>query len=500
MRKIFSFLIAVVIFFGSFTPAYAQQQKLRVYYAGAEGAVLSALKLGKQFVLVSDPGQADVLVLNGAIPPGAAESYHAGAGLLLILGPGLQAGETSALLGMPVDLSRQENAISLDNAPGASGGMLADVLWNSSPQVRERYAVSGVGSPAQPLVSGYDNHEWVLWSLPTSQGRGETYVFNAFLEGSNPQIQEWAYFNYLVYNLVTRAGGHAPLSFAAYPASPVPHAAERNGLILLMTSLLVTAGLAFVVVRRYSRAHPELLDALVTGQAAYAANQASTEWEEVGFHRPLGGFLLALMMGLVLFIPLIIYQSLILPVYILPSAQALGIWGRVTQFFNLLWTFFDMGTGLAFIKFFSEYRVNDPRKAIQYGQVFVWWQALSGGFPGGPGCVDLQPVSTANRLRPVCLERHHSHVYPDPRVLRSDEECFTRLAALGLRHRPGNRLQPDFSHAHPTGHGTDDGSLGAQQPGLRTRNGRPARHGSRRLRDRSTDFHIGPLAVPPAGL
>ena len=37
-----------------------------------------------------------------------------------------------------------------------------------------------------------------------------------------------------------------------------------------------------------------------------------------------------------------------------------------------------MGTSIAFIKFLSEHRVNDPKKGIQYGQVFVWWQALSG--------------------------------------------------------------------------------------------------------------------------
>jgi hypothetical protein len=26
----------------------------------------------------------------------------------------------------------------------------------------------------------------------------------------------------------------------------------------------------------------------------------------------------------------------------------------------------------------SQYRVHNPRRAIQYGQVFVWWQVLSG--------------------------------------------------------------------------------------------------------------------------
>ena len=111
---------------------------------------------------------------------------------------------------------------------------------------------------------------------------------------------------------------------------------------------------------------------------SFQVHEEKTEWENVGFHRPLSGFLVALSIGLVLFIPLIIYQNLILPSYILPSAQALGIWGRVTQFFNLAWIFFDMGTSIAFIKYLSEHRVQDPKKGIQYGQVFVWWQALSG--------------------------------------------------------------------------------------------------------------------------
>jgi O-antigen/teichoic acid export membrane protein len=88
--------------------------------------------------------------------------------------------------------------------------------------------------------------------------------------------------------------------------------------------------------------------------------------------------LVALTTGIILFSPLIIYQNLILPSYILPSAEALGIWGRVTQFFNLAWYFFDMGTSVAFIKYMSQYRVDDPKRGIQFGQVFVWWQALSG--------------------------------------------------------------------------------------------------------------------------
>ena len=205
-------------------------------------------------------------------------------------------------------------------------------------------------------------------------------MVNAFLENdeTNPQIQQWAYYNYLIYHLVARAAEQSPLSFADYPGSPVPHAAERNALWGVLGLLLITTFGAFFWVRRYSQKHPEALDQIVVNRATFETRSASTEWEDVGFHRALGGFLVALSIGLVLFIPLIIYQNLILPVYILPSAQALGIWGRVVQFFSFAWLFFDMGTSVAFIKYLSQYRVDDPKKGIQYGQVFVWWQALSG--------------------------------------------------------------------------------------------------------------------------
>ncbi len=128
---------------------------------------------------------------------------------------------------------------------------------------------------------------------------------------------------------------------------------------------------------------PEALERIVSGRAGFETRQELTAWAEVGFHRPLSGFLSGAGDGeSSCSFPLIIYQNLVLPNYILPSAQALGHLGRVTQFFNLMWTFFDMGTSLAFIKYLrAEYRVHDPRRGIQFGQLFVWWQAISGAVP-----------------------------------------------------------------------------------------------------------------------
>ncbi len=73
----------------------------------------TALTLAPDFRLVSDPAQADVLVLNGAIPDpeGLAARVREGAGLVLILGPDLSARDVEALLGFPVALTAREEPL-----------------------------------------------------------------------------------------------------------------------------------------------------------------------------------------------------------------------------------------------------------------------------------------------------------------------------------------------------------------------------------------------------
>jgi len=405
MPRYYVALLALAVLLACTSPALAANT-LRVYYAGPEGGVRTALGLaadpspgsGPPFEIVTDPAQADVFVLNGIAPDlaGIAARVRESAGLVLILGPELTADEVGTLLGVQVALELHDEPLSLTAAQHVDDPLVTEIVWTSAPQVRERFVLTagqgqagqgqagqgqagqGQALPLQALVLGFEDESLVLGTCQV--GAGWVYVFTAFLDEANPQFQGWAYFNYLIYHLVARAAGQTPLSFADYPGSPVPHARERTVLFIALAGVLVLAGLAYWIVRRYSLAHPEALDVLVADRKEFSIREAGTGWEEIGFHRPLGGFLVALMLGLVLFIPLIIYQNLVLPVYILPSAQALGIWGRVVQFFTLLWTLFDMGTSAAFIKFFAQYRVHEPRRAIQYGQVFVWWQALSGAF------------------------------------------------------------------------------------------------------------------------
>jgi len=375
MRRLIPVTSIVVLLLCAAAPAAAQSD-LSVYYAGPAGGVRTALELAG-FDLVAQPEQAKVLVLNGAIPGEArvADQLAAGRGLVLILGADLTQGDLESALGGSPRVRLVEDPLSLEASRATAEAQAVDVVWNSAPQVRARLELSG--ADLTPLALGHPGGELVL-GVRERDG-GATFVFTPFLDSTNnPQIQEWAYFNYLIFALVMRAGGLEPLRFADYPGSPVPHAADRIAILAALAVLVVLVSLAFVVVRRYSRAHPEALDAIIADRAAFQARSAETGWERVGFHRPLGGFLLSLMLGLILFVPLIIYQNLVLPVYILPSAQALGLWGRVVQFFNVAWLFFDMGTSIAFIKFLSQYRVHDPRRGIQYGQVFIWWQLLSG--------------------------------------------------------------------------------------------------------------------------
>jgi O-antigen/teichoic acid export membrane protein len=378
MRRIFIIIFTLAILFSFVAPASAGNL-VRIYYAGPEkNSVYTALTLAPKgtFSFVTDPSQADVFVLNGTIPEPEQISARvaAGAGIVLILGPDLSEMDVQAVLGIPITIEPRKDAVSLTNL-SVDDPLVKQIIWNGAPQVRDRSNILTPISSLQPYVTSYEDGDWILWS---ARG-GKAFIFNAYLTDSfNPQIEDWAYFNYLIYHLTLRASGQSPLSFADYPASPVPHTSERNILLGLMVLVIVTTFTAFFFVRRYSLRHPEELDKIVSNRDMFQHHEESTEWENVGFHRPLSGFLVALSIGLVLFIPLIIYQNLILPAYILPSAQALGIWGRVTQFFNLAWTFFDMGTSIAFIKYLSEHRVKDPKKGIQYGQVFVWWQALSG--------------------------------------------------------------------------------------------------------------------------
>ncbi len=356
-------------------PAWAQSEPaaLRVYELGPDDAVHQALALIPGVQFTTDPAAADVIVVHNAPLTEAQAQAVADSGkpVILFLGPDLPATAANLLLGQPGVPAPElvTEPATLVGAPGADDPLLRDVNWNSAPQVRERSALPGAG--LEPLVATEEGESVI--------GRqGSMTVVTAWLTGDhNTDLQEWPYFNYLVYHLTTTAAGRTPMAYADYPAAPVPHSGEKAGVVVLLAVLLAGTATAFVLVRRYSLRHPEILDHLVADPSRLRRSEEAG-WEDVGFHRPLAGFLFLLAIGLVLFIVLMIYQQVVLYGILLPSAQARGVWSLIVNFFNTFWVLFDWGTSTAFVKYFAQYRVGDPARGIKYGQFFVWWQAITG--------------------------------------------------------------------------------------------------------------------------
>jgi hypothetical protein len=149
MRKSSILIVCLVLALTACVPTKIEstQPSITVYYAGAENAQMSvkaALDLAQQsgtITPVSDPAQAQAIVLNGVIPTDVAaiaDRVAQGVGLLLIMGKDVSADQVSALLGKPITIESKEDALSLMPQVGSADAVLQDIVWSSAPQVRER--------------------------------------------------------------------------------------------------------------------------------------------------------------------------------------------------------------------------------------------------------------------------------------------------------------------------------------------------------------------------
>ncbi len=365
-------------------------EAVAVYYVHPAGGwelskdpVYRALTLTDRLRLVDNLEQAQAVVANDERPSPRAISAvrDRGLGLVLFAGSRLDV-QLPALfeLGLSRGLGYEAEAISIEPVPGVDDPLIEQIAWTSAPQIKARSPVIAApgAPPLQALLQTEESHNLILGR--TQVGQGQVYVLTPWPttdQAHNPALLEWPYWNYLVYHLTVRAAGETPLSFADYPGSPVPHAAAKTALALVLGVMLLGTSGAFVLVRRHSRRHPDMLERIVSNAKRYSRVEKSA-WELVGFHRPLAGFLFLVAVGLVLFIVLMAYREIVLYRTLLPSAQARGAWSSVTTFFHTFWVFFDWGTAAAFVKFFAEYRVDDPVRGIKYAQLYVWWQAITG--------------------------------------------------------------------------------------------------------------------------
>jgi len=364
--------------------AQAPTTTVGVYYVGAQDTVAEAVNNAAPYiVLVDRPELADVYVLNNApLTPAALQTIRnqtldEEVGVVIITGPLFpnDTAELRALLGVGTFGMAQGKQTPRRVKAGEEADPLQEAItWSSAPAIQARTVISNPNL-LLPVVTTTRGEPIVQ----RVRGRQQTQVFIVGLwpdDASNTAWTTWPYFNYFIYRLIAEAGDASRIiNFADYPRAPVPHDNARLALILGGLSLFVGAvGLAYVA----RRAHFLKPKALPPVQHPASSESAMSDWDRVGFHRPLASLLFLFGGWIVLFIPLLIYRTHFLPTVLVPWPQVLDFWGTVTRWLSIVWIVLDMGVGVATMRYFTLNQHRNPTQGFRDLQFYVWWQFLSG--------------------------------------------------------------------------------------------------------------------------
>ncbi|MGO9606537.1 MAG: lipopolysaccharide biosynthesis protein [Candidatus Binataceae bacterium] len=425
-------LVSVAVTFCVSTSSAATQQ-CRIFYLGNDDLVRERLALdpGTTF---TDLAHAQVAVIQDALwEPGPQldllkSRISAGMGLVLILGPDISPAALDALTGGAVI----QTGVVTDSADNDSDdaieqraaviryvGPRRDPLarwpnWRSATRIHERSIVRAIHarvlvattrldevSPSAPVLLRLRIGEGLVYILTPWLNQGaqadRKASYAALLAGipgaQNYDIQRWPYFNWLFYYLTRDVAGIKPVAYGSWIGAPVPH---RNDAVIvgaIFTTLLFLFAAAFYFVRRYSLRHPELLDHFYRDRltphggssrgallgAESIIGKADERWDKVGFHRPLSGFLYNYFLSIGIMMPLGLLITFYIQMnFVNPFVEARGEWAIIGQFMQIFFVLLDLGTTQAMVKYFAEFRVTDPRRAITYVQLAIWFHIVVG--------------------------------------------------------------------------------------------------------------------------
>ncbi|MHA1717732.1 MAG: hypothetical protein ACTSXP_18975, partial [Promethearchaeota archaeon] len=100
-------------------------------------------------------------------------------------------------------------------------------------------------------------------------------------------------------------------------------------------------------------------------------------WDEIGFHRPIGGFWYKLILEVgILLIPVLLVSFMLKYIYPYPTSK--GYEQTFSGLFIFVFTIFDIGTCNTISRFIADENVKNPRGIVQYIQYFIWYQAITG--------------------------------------------------------------------------------------------------------------------------
>ncbi|MFX0023016.1 MAG: oligosaccharide flippase family protein [Candidatus Hermodarchaeota archaeon] len=283
-----------------------------------------------------------------------------------------------------------------------------NIDWNSAPEMKVDnmtiIPVVSLNASVKKIVDVYPasrNLQINLYRQPfiveRTKGSGKVFVFSGWLENdANLDFKVWPYFNYLLYGLIFESLNSSFQTYPVWPYSPVPHLFEQIIIGVIIVILAILAISLFIVVKRRSgtamdqkaiealklQAEEEVKRKLEEKEALEKKLEEhidlKDDWEVIGVHRQLGGFLFTLFLGLILVLPQLLVSNYIMPQFIQPYPQAAGWYNYAYNFFQIIWILFDFGTSFALAKYFAQHRVKNPEKAIHYIQIYVWWQIFTG--------------------------------------------------------------------------------------------------------------------------
>ena len=423
--------------------AHAAEPPFNIYYSGSEDLVLTRLLLDPSTHRAANLDDAATAVYQDNLPPPGPQlealkaRVASGMGVVLILGRHTDA---AALASFTSDAIKQTGIV--DVARGAAHGqglehiaavvnwvgpkadpLARNISWLSAVRVHERSLLDANGAEILVKTNARDPvAPGTPILLRIHSGKGTIYVLNEWLrngdqrariasmltmlggiEGAeNYDFQRWPYFNWLLYAMSRAAAGAPAVAYGDWIASPVPDRAQVRILAAIFFAMFAMFVIAYVIVRRYSLRHPELLEhfyrstlpakpqpaslGAAAATPAAPASRADTargdpRWEIVGFHRPLSGFFYNYLLSLIIMIPLNFAVTFYIERnFVNPFLEARGAWAAVTQFMLIFFTLLDLGTSQAMVKYFAEYRLTDPARAITFAQFFIWFHAIAGMF------------------------------------------------------------------------------------------------------------------------
>jgi hypothetical protein len=91
----------------------------------------------------------------------------------------------------------KNDPLSLTPLAASQDSVVKSVIWDSAPQVRERFSLTG--SSLTALVTGFEDKSLVLGAQKI--GSGQAFVLAAFLDSNtNTELQQWPYFTGIIYS------------------------------------------------------------------------------------------------------------------------------------------------------------------------------------------------------------------------------------------------------------------------------------------------------------